>query len=395
MLCRGQCAALGTLSSYRRRPRLSFPAASFCLMAVSDHLNSLAEEFCYVISEGYAYEGSVVVWRYPCHTTHDVEILTAIRPPPGHIFSENSIVLSRRGRVNSGMAGGDLDGDFNCVTFYSKMVSLVQATEAAVRAIAIADFEHEVAALLTPTFSEFSSTDLHARYDEYQRHSFGLKTMNVKGLVCAMAERAAHPALRATNALKDGSLHSSIRFACLSHKAMDVPKKYKAQDVFDAGKTMLADLQQPSRYVRGKAKRPLRSTATTRRQLRLSPAATRLSKTRAFGHFESILRDCLLEVPLGQVWLAPDQIVLGREAGRLVMEHLLALPTQEKYFRRDASVTLLDQLAKLILHKLGRRLGRAPVEWLDLPMVEIHAALKACRRKEVLSLRSLYDSRLP
>ena len=53
-------------------------------------------------------------------------------------------VLSRRGRVNSGMAGGDLDGDLNFVSFSIPLVALAQLTEPHVRAVDMASIEAKI-----------------------------------------------------------------------------------------------------------------------------------------------------------------------------------------------------------------------------------------------------------
>ena len=394
MLARGQCLALALRSRHRKRPHFNIPADTFFLLAVSDPANRLAADNCYVIYEGHAFLGPVAVWRYPCHTTHDIEILTAVEPLPGSILPENSIVLSRKGRVNSGMAGGDLDGDFNCVSFCHQLTALVAATEVSVRALNLQPFEDEVTGMLQPVLNPFSARDLSARFAEYRDHSVQLKTMNVKGLVCAMAERAAHPAIRSPDALTDGSLHASLRFACLSHKAMDVPKKYRADDVYSAGRAMLSGLQLARRKVGGKTKRPSRSTAFTARQLRVTglPAARRC---RIFDAYAPTLDSHRVGMSLGQVWLPLERIVLGREAGRLVMHHLLSLPKREKFFRRSACVTPLGQIAQFLHHKLGRKLGQDPATWLDLPVEAIEAALSSNRERPIGSLRTLYDSNLP
>lgn len=93
-----------------RRPRLNFPGFAACLFAVNDVADELPATDCYVIVGGRAIIGDCAVCRYPCLSVADVEILHAKAPPPTAVLPANCLVLSWKGKVNSGMAGGDLDG---------------------------------------------------------------------------------------------------------------------------------------------------------------------------------------------------------------------------------------------------------------------------------------------
>ena len=77
--------------------------------------------------------GSCAVGRQPCHTIYDIEIWEAIEPPPDmQVLPLNGIMISALGYVNSEMAGGDLDGDLDWISFCSVLVKFVDFTQSAV-----------------------------------------------------------------------------------------------------------------------------------------------------------------------------------------------------------------------------------------------------------------------
>ena len=67
------------------------------------------------------------------------------------------MALSRKGSVNSGMSGGDLDGVLNCVTFWPRLVSVVKLTEgnaALIDTASIVKELQETLSHLTPTLPD-------------------------------------------------------------------------------------------------------------------------------------------------------------------------------------------------------------------------------------------------
>ena len=63
--------------------------------------------------------GETANWRYPCHTPGDIQLLRAVRPPPGIVLHDNAIHYSRKGWVIDNLGGGDLDGDLVMAFFFS------------------------------------------------------------------------------------------------------------------------------------------------------------------------------------------------------------------------------------------------------------------------------------
>lgn len=186
MLNHGSCKWLGLRKSYKNKPRLIFPAFSACLTAISDPTYKLKENQVYVVQNGIPYVGPLTMWRYPLHNITDIVNLEAVAPPPGFVY-DNCIVLSREGAINTRCAGGDLDGDSNCICFWTELVSLVEQTEEDVQRFNVDRIENEVKNLLKKQTSEFKSTVLMERFEEYAKHGTDLSTRNIRGAICSMA----------------------------------------------------------------------------------------------------------------------------------------------------------------------------------------------------------------
>ena len=58
---------------------------------------------------------------------------------------------------------------------------------------------------------EGRSNELIERFEDYTKHASTLSTMNIRGAIHAMAERAAAPALPSSDPINDGSLYASQR----------------------------------------------------------------------------------------------------------------------------------------------------------------------------------------
>lgn len=83
MLQRGQCRYILWRTCLARRPRLNFPSFAACLFAVNDVADELPATDCYVIVGGRAIIGDCAVWRYPCHSVADVEVIHPKSPHGG------------------------------------------------------------------------------------------------------------------------------------------------------------------------------------------------------------------------------------------------------------------------------------------------------------------------
>eukprot|EP00439_Symbiodinium_sp_Y106_P022061 s2255_g2.t1 len=96
-----------------------------------------------------AYTGRVVVWRAPCQMPGDVEVWTAKELPSDHgAVPNNAVIVSAEGFANSGMAGGDFDGDLNMVCWDPDLIKIVKDTEAAVEALSPVGLEEDIVAMI-------------------------------------------------------------------------------------------------------------------------------------------------------------------------------------------------------------------------------------------------------
>ena len=144
-------------------------------------------------------------------------------------------MVSRAGWGNSRLAGGDFDGDLNMVSFDKDLVNFLERTQAAVDENPTAPIRKELEAdeaweKVPKTFPAGGDRCLL-----YAQYCAKVKTVCLRGRVCAMAERACFLFLREPTA---ESLHYFMRFASLAHMAMDAPKKYTVEAVLDFAKKM-------------------------------------------------------------------------------------------------------------------------------------------------------------
>lgn len=372
--------------SQKKKPKLKFAGFSTTLVAVSDPTNTLAAGECCVVSNGKVYVGKCVVWRYPCHGPQDIELQTAVVPASLGLLPDNCLVLSRHSKVNSGMAGGDLDGDLNMITFAKDVVSLVEHTEAAVKAMDVDSVEESVLGALQPRPDKrwFQSQEPDLRFEEYCCYARVLPTLNYRGMVCALAERATMAAMFAEEHHRHTLLHNALLLTFISHRVLDAPKKYTGAEIMNLALAALA--ANPCAGIASQ-----RCSDFALEELRLDLPC--LTRSRAFESVLPWLNSQMAGIEKGQLWLPLDNIVLGYTAGYEIMHHLLNRPKGMPYHQRTTSVSMLDQVAKFVHHKLQRQLGKKVSEWHKKPVSEIEAALHS-RMTPMNTLRALLDSML-
>jgi hypothetical protein len=130
------------------------------------------------------------------------------------------------------------------------------------------------------------------------------------------------------------------RMGLIAHKAMDVPKKYRPEDIKEA----LDKIRHP--------KVGKRSTQLTKEQLKikLPQGFRKLRHTETWKPWEDEFLQLLSTVDLGQIfWGDAKEIVLGEEAA----DHLREL-FFTKFQRRGVETSILEELGSLLLQKAGR-----------------------------------------
>lgn len=196
--------------------------------------------------------------------------------------------------MNSQLAGGDMDGDMNMVSFDEKRVDFVDGTQAALDRLEIRKVMDQLDREL-PKRTVPWEPGHGERAVELRRHACAMPTPSLRGRVCAMAERAARVALQAGDPVADGSWGIAMELAIAAHRAMDVPKHYDA----DAVSSLASSIRRRGAV----AGNGTRSTADMADALR--PALPCVSSGRAFTPFLPLLAEALHGVALGQVLFPP------------------------------------------------------------------------------------------
>lgn len=389
MLQRGQCNNLLWRSSLARQPRLRFPSVAACLYAVRDVVSELLATACYVVRNGSVLVGECAVWRYPCHSVGDIEILVAIAPLATAVLPANCLVLSRLGKVTSGMAGGDLDGDLNQVCFSAALVDVVRRTQEAVEAVAAWDLEASVLSAVVPNAGTHLTTG-RPKDRAAEHHSYGqsLPTGYVRGRVCACCERAAEPAIASEDPIKDGSLVTTLRLAVVAHKSLDCPKKYTQEQILGLAAQELKALR-PTR----RSRLPARATAAQSAELSVEPF--RGHAGRVFEAFPELFDPATWEGWIGQIWMPLSDPVLGEGAGVALGWAMRQSSPSRKAYRRSVETCPLLQIGGLLRHRASHTLSGNPQEWIGAAPGDILRAMHSQRSRPLRSWRSLCDSYLP
>ena len=229
---------------YRRKPRVRIPAASYTLTALSDPAKWLPPKTCIIIESGRVLTGTVVVWRYPAQAAQDVELWEAMPPPESMTcLPNNTVVCSALGHGISQMAGGDYDGDLVMVTFCEELVSIARETATSVNKFDYAGTLRGMNAALTgdqETQKSFKHQGRH-KMREHVKRALRMPPPDLRGQMCATAERAAALAINSLSPLSDGTLSCATHSACVSHKAMDAPKKYTHRQIRELMKKTLKE----------------------------------------------------------------------------------------------------------------------------------------------------------
>ena len=101
------------------------------------------------------------------------------------------------------------------------MVTLVQLTNNAVQELALQEIEDDVIGCLPKRFTMFDCDAEETRFLHYEHHATAMCTQNLRGKVCAMAEKMVTPALESDSPLSDGTMQLALRGGVLAHKVLD------------------------------------------------------------------------------------------------------------------------------------------------------------------------------
>ena len=146
--------------------------------------------------------------------------------------------------------GGDFDGDLNMFSFDKDFIEVVKATEDRIRQLPVEDLDQQVKDRMMELEWEkamdeevefelrgYSKNELEALFagdnklPAYLQFCLWLPTPRLRGWARVRVERVAHGALKQRSA---AAWNLFFRAALTAHKAMDVPKHYKAESLVKA-----------------------------------------------------------------------------------------------------------------------------------------------------------------
>ena len=401
-LGRGSVSLWGNYRQQRRKPRLHIPAVGATVTALSDYTNTLEDRQCYVISNGHALVGEAAVWRCPCQCPWDIELWDA-RPLPEELeglVPDDVIIVSRKGFGNSRMAGGDYDGDLNMVSFHVDLVALVKETEADIWRLPLEAIDQDVkgelakeeAALAAEEDEKAEQGQISRRRElqaafaagekatAYLQYCVWLPTPRLRGWACSQAERFAQIALKKPAASHWNSFFTA---ALTGHKAMDVPKHYRAESLVATMKRLVSD-----GGVKRSMARSTKAVCDGAQGLRLIFPSLRRHNT-----FEAVTEwlDEQGLAPYGAVWLPHTEVVLGEEAADRVLEILRTRPKHLNFFERSAARKPIAEIAGYVAHKLSRSIGE-PGHYPQAGAAAIIQAIEGAKMTPLNTTGALYRS---
>ena len=399
-LGRGSVALWGNVKNHRRKPRLHIPALGATVTALSDYTGRLGDCQCYIISNGENLIGDVVVWRCPCQCPWDMELWEALPWPADleGLAPLDAVLVSREGYGNSRMAGGDYDGDLDMFSFHEDFVEIVRRTETAVRQVPVDQVDGKVKSRLAELEAEEAKkehelqllgvtskrAELQALFDGGQRaaaylqYSLWLPTPRLRGWACARAERVASLALKKPS---PGAWDRFFKASLTAHKAMDVPKHYRATCLVQAMKKVAEEAG-----ITRKVPRSTKLACDGAKGLRLQ-----MPQLRRHNTFEAVAKwlDNLQLGPYGAVWLPEKEIVLGEDAARQVLDILHTRPVNLNFFDRSPVRQPIKEIAYFLAHKLSRTIG-GPKKYPEAGGVAIAKAFAHSRMTPVNTTGALY-----
>ena len=166
------------------------------------------------------------------------------------LVPEDVVLVSRDGHGTPAWLGGDYDGDLNMFSFDKDLLDVAKATEDRIRQLPVEDLDQQVKDRMMELELEkamdeevefelrgYSKNELEALFagdnklPAYLQFCLWLPTPRLRGWARVRVERVAHCALKQRSA---AAWNLFFRAALTAHKAMDVPKHYKAESLVKA-----------------------------------------------------------------------------------------------------------------------------------------------------------------
>ena len=282
----------------------------------------------------------------------DFEVWRAMSVPPGVLIPENTIIVSAEGRGVSDMAGGDYDGDIVMLSFCAELVALGKAIAVHLTAFDLQGMKKAMGNWMgAKTGTPLAVGSAQQRAEQYFKFAREFQVDNIRGKMTALAERAFLRVLLekggkrrqlADGAEADDSLSRALLLGICSHAATDVPKHKTSAQVWAVARRLSRALELD---VRG-----ARCSVHLGKKLRIFERP--LKKMAIIQLAQETLQTAVGREAYGRYWLPAKTYVLGHAAGRLVAKAILAAPSRfERYYERDATRTVIGEIAFLLRHR--------------------------------------------
>ncbi len=203
--------------------------------------------------------------------------------------------------------------------------------------------------------------------------------------MCAVAERAASKALANRDNLNNGMLRDAFLLGVCSHRAMDVPKHYSAEQIVSLSQKLAR---------KAKVKREdKRSSMLEAENLRFT--IQNFNRKEPWRNWQDQLLAHVQNDSLGQVWVGNGlDLVLKADAGKEIRRILLSRIHGQMASERTSDRSPLMEIAQLLAHRL-RQGGSVQKLLLNNEYSKVLEVLKKSRKNPIGSLRSLMNSALP
>ena len=389
-LCSGGGRALGGYLANRKTGRLDLPSFGVSVTALSEPWGLLKNRQCFVNCGGKQYVGKVVVFRQPCHCPWDIEVMDAIPWPPGYPIPRNTAFISREGKCISRLSGGDFDGDIVFLIWDAVLLDLMAVSQPYVDAIDIDAHETEVKLFLAQSSTNWKAGcgSPDKRCKEFVKFCSSVPTLQLRGRVCAIFERAVWLFLEADPADRASDFKLAVDWGILAGLVMDCPKKYAVE----AFQKAVSWFREGTDIVLRGPRETLRSTVALKPYLQMQ--IPNFKRSRTYEMYEDILVPAIggEKGVLGKVWIPgvivyseSPCVVLGKDAGRRVGELLLSFPRDVKHSDRSTTRSPIIEITHFLAQRMRRTTGlEDPVGAMQARKFdEMMAAWTTSRRSEI------------
>ena len=299
-------------------------------------LRSTQDRQCHLIVGTELWLGTFAVWSYPLLHPWDIQIWEAVPlPKHAHHVPMNALVASRVGRGVAGIRNADHDGDLFAFSNDQHLLDVCKYTPEGSEGSDVQEFQ-DAEARVKANLSKVPATPLKG-VAAYRDYVLQVDTMPVRGICCALFERALFHAMKSPDPKQDGSMVAAIEFGAAGHAGNDCPKDYLSKEVVALALQLMR--------MHGIRKNAPRSSKALARRLRLTDAFDPLT----------LLNGLLGPRPLGKVWMPQPAVHLSTQAGAFLRTRLLTPKALGSGMEAEVQRVPLDEVGRLVGHRLLKK----------------------------------------